>query len=299
MSDPSNIDVEPGIPTNAVSLVDDTAEEFPVLKAFQQYIDAEQNKARKRMLSLCIFFGCLMTLVIIVFVILLNGVSLRNQALNDRLIEYVMKERDRQSAVVVQQTPSDQSTMYLTAKIDEMQKKLEQAQQKADAMESARKEAAAKAATEAAIEAEKQKAKLREEIEVTRLKAQLAAEREKAAAERENKRQEELEAYRRKHYPELYEKPQVKPQAAPAADPEPQKPAETTLSDEEEKKVDQEISNLLSGLNDAEAISYFDEEDENGKPLKTTQKDSPSKPASYSIPVEVKGKRSKWLIPNN
>ena len=161
MNDSSNIDVEPGIPTNAVSIVDDSAEEFPVLKAFQQYIDAEQNKARKRMLGLCVFFGCLMTLVIVVFLFLLNGVSQRNQALNDRLFEYVIKERDRQSAVVVQQPASDQSTIFLTAKIEEMQKKLEQAQQKADAMENARKEAAAKAATEAAIEAEKQKAKLR------------------------------------------------------------------------------------------------------------------------------------------
>lgn len=286
MNHSSNIDVEPGIPTNAVSIVDDSAEEFPVLKAFQQYIDAEQNKARKRMLGLCVFFGCLMTLVIVVFLFLLNGVSQRNQALNDRLFEYVIKERDRQSAVVVQQPASDQSTIFLTAKIEEMQKKLEQAQQKADAMENARKEAAAKAATEAAIEAEKQKAKLREEIEVARLKAELKAEREKAAAEREKKRQEELEAYRRKYYPELYEshRPKAK-ERKPLPD--------------DEATVDKEIDELLTGLDDNQAITYFEEENEEGKPLKTDSTQSPSKPSSYSIPVEVKGKTSKWLIPNN
>ena len=286
MNDSSNIDVEPGIPTNAVSIVDDSAEEFPVLKAFQQYIDAEQNKARKRMLGLCVFFGCLMTLVIVVFLFLLNGVSQRNQALNDRLFEYVIKERDRQSAVVVQQPASDQSTIFLTAKIEEMQKKLEQAQQKADAMENARKEAAAKAATEAAIEAEKQKAKLREELEVARLKAELKAEREKAAAEREKKRQEELEAYRRKYYPELYESPRPKAK-------------ERKPLPDDEATVDKEIDELLTGLDDNQAITYFEEENEEGKPLKTDSKHSPSKPSSYSIPVEVKGKKSKWLIPNN
>ena len=275
-----------GIPTNAVSIVDDSAEEFPVLKAFQQYIDAEQNKARKRMLGLCVFFGCLMTLVIVVFLFLLNGVSQRNQALNDRLFEYVIKERDRQSAVVVQQPASDQSTIFLTAKIEEMQKKLEQAQQKADAMENARKEAAAKAATEAAIEAEKQKAKLREEIEVARLKAELKAEREKAAAEREKKRQEELEAYRRKYYPELYESPHPKAK-------------ERKPLPDDEATVDKEIDELLTGLDDNQAITYFEEENEEGKPLKTDSTQSPSKPSSYSIPVEVKGKTSKWLIPNN
>ena len=290
MNDSSNIDVEPGIPTNAVSIVDDSAEEFPVLKAFQQYIDAEQNKARKRMLGLCVFFGCLMTLVIVVFLFLLNGVSQRNQALNDRLFEYVIKERDRQSAVVVQQPASDQSTIFLTAKIEEMQKKLEQAQQKADAMENARKEAAAKAATEAAIEAEKQKAKLREEIEVARLKAELKAEREKAAAEREKKRQEELEAYRRKYYPELYESP--RPKAKEQA-------KERKPLPDDEAKVDKEIDELLTGLDDNQAITYFEEENEEGKPLKTDSKHSPSKPSSYAIPVEVKGKKSKWLIPNN
>ena len=70
-------------------------DDFPVLKAFQQYIDSEQAKARKRMLMLCAFFGFLMIVVIGVFVVLLVNVSARNQALNDRLIEFAMKERDQ------------------------------------------------------------------------------------------------------------------------------------------------------------------------------------------------------------
>ena len=47
-----------GESSNAISLFAQTANanDFPVLKAFQEYIDAEQSKARKRMLGLSIFF---------------------------------------------------------------------------------------------------------------------------------------------------------------------------------------------------------------------------------------------------
>ena len=43
---------------NPLSIVpsEETTTEFPVLKAFQEYIDAEQAKARKRMLGLSVFF---------------------------------------------------------------------------------------------------------------------------------------------------------------------------------------------------------------------------------------------------
>ena len=48
-------------PQNAVSVYSqDAMDDFPVLKAFQQYIDAEQAKAQKRMTTLCIFFALLM-----------------------------------------------------------------------------------------------------------------------------------------------------------------------------------------------------------------------------------------------
>ena len=43
---------------NAVSIFGQggSPNDFPVLKAFQEYIDAEQAKARKRMLGLSVFF---------------------------------------------------------------------------------------------------------------------------------------------------------------------------------------------------------------------------------------------------
>ena len=103
MNDQVNMDKD--IPTNAVSLYgeQDAMDDFPVLKAFQQYIDSEQAKARKRMVMLSMFFGVLMAVVVAFFIVLLMNVSNRNQALNDRMLEYVMKERERPSgsAVVV------------------------------------------------------------------------------------------------------------------------------------------------------------------------------------------------------
>lgn len=283
MTDNSHIDVDTGIPPNAVSVIGDTSEEFPVLKAFQQYIDAEQNKARKRMISLCIFFGCLMTVVVVVFLFLLNSVSQRNQALNDKLFEYLIKDRDHQAAVVVQ-PPADNSAVFgLTTKLDEIQRKLAQA----EAAEIAQREAAKKAETEArAAEAASrealEKARIKEALEVERLKKELAAERAKAAEERERKREAELEEYRRKHYPEYYEKKQK----------------------EENKKdsdpVEDEIDAIVREFKDDGPVNYFEEDDEEGRPLPRAKSSSPSKrPSSYSIPVEVKGTKTKWRIPND
>ena len=103
---------------NAVSIYgQEGLDDFPVLKAFQQYIDAEQSKARKRMIMLCLFFGFLMTIVIVVFMIMLREADARNQlllrdataqnqALNDKLVEFAMKERERQPVVVQPQAPA-------------------------------------------------------------------------------------------------------------------------------------------------------------------------------------------------
>lgn len=281
MTDNSHIDVDTGIPPNAVSVIGDTSEEFPVLKAFQQYIDAEQNKARKRMISLCIFFGCLMTVVVVVFLALLNSVSQRNQALNDKLFEYLIKDRDHQAAVVVQ-PPADNSAVYgLTTKLDEIQKKLAQAEAAEIAQREAAKKAEAEArAAEAASREALEKARIKDALEVERLKKELAAERAKAAEERDRKREAELEKYRREHYPEYYRKQQEK--------------------QNEQDSVEDEIDAIVREFEDNGPVNYFEEDDEEGRPLPRAKSSSPSKrPSSYSIPVEVKGTKTKWRIPND
>lgn len=281
-------EIESGIPPqHAVSVyTNDTTEEFPVLKAFQQYIDAEQAKARKRMLSLSIFFGVLMTIVIAFFLFMLNDATNRNQALNDRLVELVLnnKAQERQAAVVVN-SPHDQSTILaLSAKIDEMQQKLLDAQKQAVAAEQARTEAAQQAAAQAAKDREEaalalEKKRTQEALEVERLKALLAAEREKAATEREKQREAELEAYRRKYYPEFYEKKEMKTK----------NPAPVIENDVDNEEITSLIDELTGDEDDDDVkpISYFEEEE------------NPStKKKSYAIPVEIKGSRNKWRIPN-
>ena len=255
----------------------DAMDDFPVLKAFQQYIDAEQARARKRLLTLGVFFGVLMLLVISVFVVMLYGAGQRNQVLNDRLIEFAMKERDRdrQAAVVVQPPVQQDNSaiLALTAKMEELQQKLAASQKIAEDAEKARA-----AAVKAAADASTPKGPSAEQLEIQRLKALLAAEKERKAAEASRRRQEELEAYRRKHYPELYEKPK----ASEAKKVEALKPKSIPLPKVKDEIID-DVGDVE--LDDDDAIDYFKEET------------SPTGEKSYSIPVDVKGSKGKWLIP--
>ena len=255
----------------------DAMDDFPVLKAFQQYIDAEQARARKRLLTLGVFFGVLMLLVISVFVVMLYGAGQRNQVLNDRLIEFAMKERDRdrQAAVVVQPPVQQDNSaiLALTAKMEELQQKLAASQKIAEDAEKARA-----AAVKAAADASTPKGPSAEQLEIQRLKALLAAEKERKAAEASRRRQEELEAYRRKHYPELYEKPK----ASEAKKVEARKPKSIPLPKVKDEIID-DVGDVE--LDDDDAIDYFKEET------------SPTGEKSYSIPVDVKGSKGKWLIP--
>ena len=70
--------------------------DFPVLKAFQEYIDAEQTKARRRMLGLSIFFVVLLAIVVVTFTLIVLGVINRNQTLSDRLLELAMQKQQPQ-----------------------------------------------------------------------------------------------------------------------------------------------------------------------------------------------------------
>jgi len=266
----------------------DMADEFPVLKAFQQYIDSEQAKARKRMLMLCVFFSFVLMAVIGVFVSLLIASSSRNQSLNDRLVEYAMKDRDRSPVPAqTQSSHEDPALRALTEKLESLQKTL------------AEDQARAKKAEE---EAERKKRSTAETLEIERLKALLAAEKEKAAAEREKQRQTELEEYRRKHYPELYG---LKPNKAPSLSSRTSISHKSTLS-EDEAAADREIESII---NDIKAIDYFDEEDaeermnpstRSSKSQRKIQKKdvTPSSEDDVEIPNDVKDSSGNtWSIP--
>ena len=292
-------------PQNAVSVYSqDAMDDFPVLKAFQQYIDAEQAKARKRVLSLGIFFGILTGAIIAVFVVLLMNMAMRNQQLNDRLLDFAMKDRDRSPVVVQPAAPSSDSSAFLAslaAKFDALQSKISenQAKKAEEAAKPVREEPPAASPAKAAPSAEA--------LEIERLKAQLAAEREKAAVEKERRRQAELEEYRRKHYPELYRTP------ANAADVRQALPSATKRRRAEPEPEDDEIEKILKETDVDEAISYFDDEDEPAaKPKrkasarkrqpveeKAAEPDAAPKAQepAYSIPVDVKKSKRSWRLP--
>jgi hypothetical protein len=282
--DNSHIEIDPAIPNTAVSIYGngDAMDDFPVLKAFQQYIDAEHAKARKRLISLGIFFGIFTGVIISIFVILLVNVSSRNQALNDRLIEFAMKDRDRgQQAAVVVQPPIQQDNsalMALAAKFEDLQKKLTEKESAEDKKENTK------------AEAQKEKSPSAAELEVVRLKALLSAEKEKLAEEKKRQKELELEAYRRKYYPELYEaKAEKKESTAVKKRPSRRKIADVDI--DEEDIEDDELDDI--DLDADTAIKYFDDETQDVEEAKT----APRK--YYSIPVEVHGKKSNWQIPND
>jgi len=297
----------------------DGMDDFPVLKAFQQYIDSEQAKARKRLVMLGIFFCILIGAVIAVFVAMLASVTARNQQLNDRLVEFAMRERQQPSAIVQQPVQDNSIILAMTAKIDEMQKKLDESRAKAekDAAVAAERERARLAAEKeraratAQQAATTQKTPSAEELEIKRLNTLLEIERQKAAAEKERRlkeeaaakerrRQEELEAYRRRQYPELY-KPKAKAPALTLKTNATKQPAKKMQS------VDDEIDAIVAELDDDDdsgAISYFDSEDD--KPAakakaapkkKVAKKEEAEKPESYKIPVEVRRTGRRWHVP--
>lgn len=215
MSNDTFTDGGPSIPNNAVSIYGqgDAMDDFPVLKAFQQYIDAEQAKAQKRMTTLCIFFAIILAIVIGVFVLLLMNIGQRNNALNEQLFQYVMKDRDRQSAPPAQ-SQNDVVLKALTDSMANFQKQLTDQQmrvaeqqtrmleQQNQALEERnRKMAEMPIDREAEIEAAKQN-----KVEALRLKkalAELNAERERLAREKDRLHEKEIELYRKEHYPEV------------------------------------------------------------------------------------------------
>ena len=283
--------------TNAVRLYgqNDSVEDFPVLKAFQQYIDAEQTKARRRIVWLSVVFGFTTIMLVALFLFIISVISNKfenrilafsnkNQELNDRLVEYAMKDRDRprpqesdEGNKAALNVMKDAMTA-LQNQLAEQQKLLANEQRRNSEIVAAQAEGRAKIdaereanekarrANEAAMR--ESEAKMREsEAKIEKIRALLVAEKDKLAAEREKLKNEAKELHRQRLYPEYYAKkesaaqqpqqpaPAAKrqppaPKPAPAAKPQPaQPPAEPQASLPAKKRKDG-------------AIRYFDSDDD-------------------------------------
>ena len=305
--------------TNAVSIYgQEGLEDFPVLKAFQQYIDAEQSKSRKRMIMLCVFFGFLMTIMIVVFLFMLRDVSARNQSLNDKLVEYVMKDRDRQP-VVVQPTVSAQNNTANDAAIKAMTDTLaalqkQMADQQAKMMEQQVKfeESRAKMAEERIKAATAQKAAgpSREQLAIQRqidedtaklvkARALLKAEKEKIEAEKERLRREEVERQRRRLYPEYYEKKAAEEKAAAEKKQEPQaKPLSYFDAYDDDFDDDDDLDEIITAPAKPKGKPAAKPQPKPAAPKPTASVEAKSATGDrYVVPVEINGANSDWLIP--
>jgi len=265
------------IPQRAVSLYgqSDGADDFPVLKAFQQYIDAEQEKARKRILMLGIFFGVVLIVVVAVFMLLLYGINSRNQALSDRLVEYAMKEADRRQVPAPGTTQqNDAAFKAMTETLSALQKNIE-----------ASNRSAIQAKSENAlrdIDAE------RETMRLQRAKNQLEIEKKQLADERERLRQIEVEQQRRKLYPELYEdsrRTSSPSRTRTLTDEDIREIIREAYPDSERREVQQMPVKKISSKKMAE--DTIDVESESDDAIEYFKDDD------YTIPVDVKGADSK------
>jgi hypothetical protein len=277
----------------------DAMDDFPVLKAFQQYIDAEQNKARKRMIMLCVFFGFLMAVVVAVFVAMLQSVNLRNQTLNDRLVEYAMKDRDRTaSPVVVQSAPAQDNSVLiaLSSRVEALQKQL---LEKSDSEKKVKIEPPSPTVSAADLEREKKIQAQKDALERARLK--LKIEQDKLAEEKERLRKEEVERNRRRIYADYYER---------------QERLKNKVRSEQESIYgpEDDIDDAELNLDDEDAIEYFKPRRKSpssaGKSLRRKKLSLEQQTVSedsainyFDIPVEVKstkessGSSPSWHIP--
>lgn len=285
----------------------DFNEEFPVLKAFQQFINEEQNKARKRLLGLCIFFTVLMMMVVILFITMMMSMTTRNQQLNDRLIEFAMRERTQQAQapVIVQQPhvqPAENTEMKaMSEMLANLQRQLaEQQQEQQEMLRKAKEEA----------ERQRQEAE-RQRDEAERLRNR-AEERRRIAEENERKRQEEIERHRRRLYPEYYARLDAEQNGEPLPPAQPQQPAvqpkpvaqpkvapKPIPRDEQEEILTSAIADLLKEVDEILKDGPQDEEDDNAPAITyfNEDEDGEEEADAYEMPLKLSDGDAKWRVP--
>ena len=238
--------------TNAVSLFGQSGgvNDFPVLKAFQEYIDAEQAKARKRMLGLSVFFILLLIVVVITFTLVITSVIGRNQQLSDRLLDIALREKTATQPVVNVQSPAPAVVQpsVESAELVRLREELRREKEDRKSEQAKRDEERFNKLLDAISKPQQQpvaaptpvvvttspssvlQPAAAESAELARLREELRREKEERQAEqakaKEEKRKAEIEAHRRRLYPEYYAQEDARKAAAEAAAAEPVRPVE-------------------------------------------------------------------------
>ena len=244
MSEQINVDVDPEQqdvhePTAMrVYAGADGAQDFPVLKAFQEYLAAEQAKANKRMLALSIFFVILLMIVVLTFTLITWSMINRNQALSDRLMDIALQNRTAQpqpamaAPVVNVQQPAVQpadaskSVQPILEKLAALESELAKARaQSAEARPAPAAETVPTASeagktpsrTPAGKSEPTSEAAKKEVEELLKQQAAVKAAREQLKAEQEELHKAQVEQQRRRLYPEYYAKEDARRAAEEAA----------------------------------------------------------------------------------
>lgn len=307
---PNISDQDEATPTaNAVSLFGQGGgvNDFPVLKAFQEYIDAEQAKARKRMFGLSIFFIVLLVVVVVTFTIVMTSVIGRNQALSDRLLDIALREKPAAQPVVNVQ-PSMPSPVVQpsveSAELVRLREELQREKEARQAEQARRDKEKIESLTAALAKAQQQPPapapvvvttpapvvqSAAESAELIRLREELRREKEERKAEqqkaKEEKRKAEIEAHRRRLYPEYYAQedarknvPPLPVAPAPQLAPVPQlAPAPKLVSAPKQAPAPK--------LQTMQPVSYFDSSvpDEDPELKELLKKATPSQPAQKPV----------------
>lgn len=221
--------------------------DFPVLKAFQEYIDAEQEKARKRMFGLSIFFIVLLVVVVVTFTIVMTSVISRNQSLSDRLLDIALREKNPAQPVVNVQQPAPVPVPVVQPHPQPQSQPSAESAELARLREDLQREKDARQADQARRDKEKiesltaQLAKAQQQpvapapvvvtttpasvvqpavdsAELIRLREELRREKEERKAEQDKRAKErkevEKEAFLRRQYPDYYAKEDARKAAA-------------------------------------------------------------------------------------
>ena len=238
--------------TNAVSLFGQSGgvNDFPVLKAFQEYIDAEQAKARKRMLGLSVFFILLLIVVVITFTLVITSVIGRNQQLSDRLLDIALREKTATQPVVNVQSPAPAVVQpsVESAELVRLREELRREKEERKSEQAKRDEDRFNKLLDAISKPQQQpvaaptpvvvttspssvlQPTTAESAELVRLREELRREKEERQAAqakaKEEKRKAEIEAHRRRLYPEYYAQEDARKAAAEATAAEPVRPVE-------------------------------------------------------------------------
>ena len=282
--------------------------DFPVLKAFQEYIEAEQARARKRTIGLTVFFVVLLVVVVVAFSVImaavinrdqqsLSAIATRNQELSDKLLDIALRERapTAQPVVNVQQPAPHPAAEATGAALKPVLDRLETIAANLKPAPAAPVAKPAPAPTSPEIDAAQ-----RQQDELRRQREAVAAERARLKAEQEKLRQERVEEHRRRLYPEYYAQQDAKaaaalpppPRPAPVAAPKPvEKPAPKPAAKPVPKPAPKPAAKPVS-VKTSKAISYFDDAEPAPKPAAQPKpaaaKKTEAKPAAPAKKPEVK-----------